>query len=191
MFGSVRTGATVLKERFFFYVGGLCRSVTVADGKIFAFVWPNFNTAEILVYDFEGNRIETKLDVGTAEPTFPHCSGYSYFSRTGDKIFITDWETNCGAVRCLTRDGAQVYDYRDDEFRHPCELFVDDYDNVIVCNGYYSTLEVISAAGKKHRTLLSSDDGISGPQCVSFRPSDGTLVVCCGYDHLIVFKLSK
>ena len=165
-----------------------CRSVAVADGKIFVFGWGS-NTNEIRVYDLEGRYLEKRLGSNSDGPTLSKPGGFAHFSSSGDKIFVSHWDTN--TVSCFTSDGNIVYEYSDDEFRHPCELFVDDYDNVIACNGYGCTLQVITAAGKKHTTLLSREDGVCGPQCVSFRPNDGTLVVCCGNFDLKEYKMSK
>ena len=113
---------------------------------------------------------------------------YVAVSRSGDKIFVSDYLNN--TVSCLTSDGKIVYQYRDAELDTPCGLFVDDNGAVIVCCQISHTVQVITA-GEKHKTLLSRDDGISEPRCVAFRPSDGTLVVgCWSSDHLLEYKAS-
>ena len=167
-----------------------CRSVAVADGKIFVFDWDSLNnTNEIRVYDLEGRYPEKRVSIYQEGPTVSKRGGYARFSRSGDKIFVSHLDTN--TVSCFTSDGNIVYEYRDDELRHPRELFVDEYDNVIACGGSSNTLQVITAAGKKHTTLLSREDGICAPKGASFRPNDGTLVVCSSDYELKEYKMSR
>ena len=85
-------------------------------------------------------------------------------------------DSNTHTFSCMTSDGKIVYQYRDHELRHLHGLFVDDNGNVFVCGWLRGTVQVITATGKKHSTLLSSEDDISDPKCVSIIPNDGTLV---------------
>ena len=56
----------------------------------------------------------------------------------------------------------------------PNGLYVDDNDNVIVCCSWdnSTTVKIITAAGKKHKIIQNTKDGISNPHCVSF-------ISCC------------
>ena len=179
-----------LKLRRTIHVDEECRGVDVAAGKIFI---PCYNydekVGDIRVYDIEGRDMGKRLGINPDGSNMFRCPNRVAVSRSGDKIFVSDWNTH--TVSCLTGDGKIVYQYRDDDLEEPTGLLVDDNDNVIVCGYLSDTVQVITSAGQKHKTLLSKKGGISNPQCVSFRPSDGTLVVGgrCS-DKLLVYQMS-
>ena len=153
-----------------------CHGVAVAAGKIFVSCY-NYddNVGEIRVYDLEGRDLGKRLGINSDGLALFRRPKYVAVSWSGDKIFVSECSTD--TVSCLTSDGKIVYQYSDDELKGPQGLFVDDSDNVSVCGLLSNTVQVITAPGEKHSTLLSREDGISDPNCVSFRPSDGTLVV--------------
>ena len=175
-----------------------CWGVAVAAGKIFVsgYNYDDTEVGEIRVYDLEGRDMGKRLGINPDGSALFRQPEHIAVSRSGDKIFVSGdkifvSDRDTGIVSCLTSDGKIVYQYRDDELVYPSGLFVDDNDNVIVCSWFSSTVQVITAAGKKHSTLLSREDGIFQPQCVSFRQSDGTLVVGIeNSDELFVCKLS-
>ena len=96
-----------------------------------------------------------------------------------------------GTVVCCLTNGKIVFQYKDTDLKTPSDLSVDDDGNIFVCGTSSNTVHVLTSAGKKHKTLLSSKDGISDPTTVSFRPSDETLVVCCrDNDKIFIYKVS-
>ena len=143
---------------------------------------------EIRVYDLNGRDLRQRLGINPVGSSLFRKPEYVAVSRSGNKIFVSDWGTN--TVSCLTSDGKIVYQYSyyvGLEQTHG--LFVDYNGNIIICNHSRNSVQVITAAGEKHKTLLSHDDGISEPRCVTFRPSDGTLVVgCWSSDNLLEYK---
>ena len=171
-------------------VGEMCWGVAVAAGKIFVSCYNDDDeVGDIRVYDIEGRDMRKRLGISPNGSIMFRRPPNVAASRSGDKVFVSDWFTH--TVSCLTGDGKIVYQYRDDDLEGPRGLLVDDNDNVIVCGGYSNTVQAITSAGKKHKTLLSSEDGISYPLCVSFRPSDRTLVVGSGLsDKLLIYQMS-
>ena len=157
----------------------MCLGVAVARGNIFvSYINYDERVAYIRVYDIEGRDLGKRLGInpdGSSMFPFPD---HVAVGRSGDKIFVSDCDT-C-TVSCLTGDGKLVYQYRD----------IDDNDNVIICGYVSHTVQVIKSGGLKHKTLLSSQDGISNPECVSFNPSDRTLVVGGENDKLLVYQMS-
>ena len=168
-----------------------CRGVAVAAGKIFISCY-NYDekVGDIRVYDLDGRDLGKRLGINPDGSNMFRCPQYVAASRSGDKIFVSDWSASTNTVSCLTSDGKLLYQYRDDDLEGPRGLLVDDNDNVIVCGYACNTVQVITSAGKKHKTLLSSQDGKSYPRCVSFRPSDGTLVVGGDIYKLMVYQMS-
>ena len=170
-------------------VGEMCWGVAVEAGKIFISCYKyGDKVGGIRVYDLKGKDLRKRLGInpnGSNKPRWPH---YVAVSRSGDKIFVSDMNTD--TLSCLTGDGKMVYQYRDREMISPRRLLVDGNDNVIVCGYYNTTVQMITSAGQKHKTLLSVKDGIYCPQCVSFRPSDGTLLVGGFNDKLLMYQMS-
>ena len=172
-----------------------CRGIDVAAGKVFVscYKYPDEDTSEIRVYDIKEMKLKERLGINPDGSSLFFRPYYVAVSRSGDKVFVSDWNT--GIIWCLCSDGKEVYQYKNkvsqDGLIEPYGLFIDDSDNVIVCGYSSKTVQIITAAGKIHKTLLSSKDGICRPRCVSFRSTDGTLVVGFGdSDHLLVYKLS-
>ena len=171
-------------------VGKECRGVAVADDKIFISCY-NYTdwVGDIRVYDIEGRVLVKRLGINPDGSSMFRWPQYVAVSWSGDKIFVSDYNTI--TLSCLTSDGKLVYQYRDMELKGPTGLLVDDNDNVIVCGYYSNTIQVITSTGKKHKTLLSSEDGIKRrPVCVSFRPSDRTLIVGGNNNNLLVYQMT-
>ena len=125
-----------------------CWGVAVAAGKIFvSFYNTGDKVGDIRVYDLDGKR----LGINPDGSTMLRCPDYVAVGRSGDKIFVSECNTN--TLSCLTSDGKLVYQYRVDNLRG---LFVDDNDNIIVCGRASNTVQAITSAGQKHKTLLSS-----------------------------------
>ena len=171
------------------FVDKWCWGVAVATGFIYVMCDRGNYDAELRVYDVSWNllkRIGINPD-GTNNRIF-EVGRYIAVSRSENKIFATDWETD--TVWCLTTDGETVYQYRNEALRKPRGLFVDEKDNVIVVGWKGDFVHIILADGCSHKTLLSSKDGISGPQCVSFRPSDGIVAIGTYWKNdLLLYKM--
>ena len=167
-----------------------CHSVAVATGKIFVSSYKIGDTSgEIQIYDLEGRVLGKIHGVNQDGLRTFRLPWYIAASRSGDKIFVSD--STAGTVACCLTNGKIVYQYKDTDLKTPSGLSVDDDDNVFVSGSSSNTVQLITTAGKKHKTLLSSKGGISGPTTVSFRPSDGTLVVCClDNDKIFIYKVS-
>ena len=170
-------------------VGEMFYGVAVAAGNIFVSWYDHGDVAaDIRVSDLEGRDLDKRFGINPNGSNMFRYPEYIAVSRSGDKIFVSDWATK--TVSCLTSVGKIAYQYRDDWVAVSSGLLVDENDNVIVCAFRSNTMQVITSAGQKHKTLLSSNDGISHPWCVSFRPSDGTLVVGSDEKRLLVYKMS-
>ena len=165
-----------------------CQGVDVAAGQIFVSCYTyGKDDGEVRVYDINGN-LKKKLGIkkdGSYMFKYPE---YVVVNRSGDKLIVSDSYED--KVYCLTTGGKMLYQYSDKELSKPRGLYVDDTDSFIVCGRLIYNVQVITAAGKKYKTLLSSEDGIGYPECVIVRPSDGTLVVSSEHsDKLFVCKL--
>ena len=53
-------------------------------------------------------------------------------------------------------------------------------------------LQVLTADGKMHCTLLTASDGLKDPRSIAYRNSDNTLLVgCFSSGHLLSFQVTK
>ena len=57
-------------------------------------------------------------------------------------------------------------------------ILVDGEDNVFihVCGSGSYNVHVVDKDGKKQTVLLTTSEGLYGPYCITFRPSDNTTV---------------
>ena len=56
-------------------------------------------------------------------------------------------------------------------------MYVDGEDNLLVCGLKSHNVHVVRHGGGKERIVLSGEDGMDYPECISYRQSDGCLVV--------------
>ena len=165
-----------------------CYGVEVSGDEIYTTCHNNPGQGEVRILDLNGNinrRLGIKQD-GSFMFTYPF---YITVTQSGRKVFISDYNT--ASVTCMTGDGNINYQYKYDDLTSPNGLIVDAGDNVLVCGYYSRTLQVISADGSKHETLLSSSDFQYEPSSVAYRDCDDTLVVGCLNDKVCLFQLAK
>ena len=166
-----------------------CWGVEVFGDEIYTTCHNYPGQGEVRILDLNGNikrRLGIKQD-GSFMFTSPF---YITVSQSGRKIFISEWNTE--SVTCMTGDGNINYQYIHDDLKWPRGLFVDAGDNVLVCAQSSGTVQVITADGSKHETLLSSSDLQQEPLSVAYRDCDDTLVVgCWGHDKVFLFQLAR
>ena len=98
---------------------------------------------------------------------------------SGEMIFVSDWVTH--TVTCMTVTGHVVYTYKDESMRKPRGLLCDSENNILVCGEWSNNVQVLTADGKRHCTLLTERDGLKYPEFIAYRDSDNTLLVGCYY----------
>ena len=164
-----------------------CQGVDVAGDQIFVTLYTHGkDDGEVRVYDINGN-LKKKLGVTKDGSFMFRYPEYVTVGRASGKIFVSDSYEDI--VYCITSDGKTVYKYTDNELSKPRGICVDEKNNVIVCGRLSYNIQVITAAGKKLKTLLSGER-IGYPECVAFRPTDGSLVFSSETsDTLFVCKL--
>ena len=164
-----------------------CWGVAVSGDKIFVTCYTSGNDDfEVRLYGLIGNLVNS-LRVYQVGSHIQRRLDNIGVSRSGDKIYLPDWETDI--VSCLTAAGELIYQYQDAELVSPRGLYVDDRDNVVICGHEGRCVHVITADGRKQTVLLSNT--FYDPCSVAVRPSDGTLVVGCSRsEEIFYYKLS-
>ena len=170
-----------LKKGRVISVGKNCYGIDVAANQIYVCCCtPGKDNGEICIYDFEGN-LKKKVGKNTFSYIFT-LPKYVSISRTGE-VFVLDGRT----IKCLTvHDGKIHFQFSGLSLPTPDGIYADGNGDVIVCNRHSYTMVIITDRGREYRTLLTLPDK---PQCVTYRPEDGTLVIgCVDSDFLLVYK---
>ena len=163
-------------------VGKNCYGIDVAANQIYVCCFtPGKENGEIRIYDSELN-LQKKIGKKTFSYLFA-LPKYVSVSRYGE-IFVLNGRT----VKGLTKDGKVDFQFSGLSLPTPDGIYADGNGDVIVCNRHSYTIFLITKKGREYRTLLSLPDK---PQCVTYRPTDGTLAIgCVDSDHLLMYKAS-
>ena len=110
---------------------------------------------------------------------------YIAVSGPSGRIYISDVQT--AIVSCLSSAGKIVYQYKDERLKTPNGIFVDTGDNIFVCGCRNENVQVVTSDGRKHETLVSSNDGLSNPLSIAFRYNDRTLIIGCAQAYKLFY----
>ena len=172
-----------------------CWGVKVVKGELYVLCrTDNDEQNEIRVLGLDG-KVKRRLGVNQDGSFMFKWPMYITVNSSGEKIFVSDINTD--TVTCMSVDGRIIYTYKDDSMRRPTGLLCDSEDNILVCGGRSNNVQVLTADGKKHCTLLTASDGLNDPCSIAYRDSDNTLLVGCDDnddtddDHLLSFQLTK
>ena len=170
-------------------VDGYCYSVAVIGDELFVGCRKD-DKSDIRVLGKDGNdKIRVDVKKGLFGSRLFKCPLYITTNMSHTKIFVSDHFTDM--VSCLTTDGTIIYQYKEGSMRGPRGLYVDAEDNLLVCSYHDDEVQVITADGKKYKTLLSSQDDLYRPRSIAVRPIDNTLVVGCNNkDHLFISQVA-
>ena len=176
-----------MKAGRFIQLDKRCFGVEVSGDKIYITCHNNPGEGEVRVFDLTG-KLQKRLGNGQDETFMFARPYYCTVNTSGEKIFVSDWDTN--TVVCMTVNGRIIYKYKDDDMDWPRGLYCDSEDNLLVCGYGSHNVQIITADGKKDRTLLSSKDGLYFPFTIAYRATDDTLIVG-GFNTLLLLKLTK
>ena len=173
---SLKKGRSISADKY-------CEGIDIAADQIYVCCCtPGKEDGEICIYDFELNL---KKRIGKKLFSYMFKWPKSVSVNRSGQIFVLDGLT----VKCLAEDGKIYYKFR--ELAMPTGLYADDVGDLIVCDRQANAIKIIYDNGTAKRLVLSFLDGINEPQCVAYRPKDGTLVVgCWESDFLLVYKAS-
>ena len=129
---------------------------------------------EIRALNRHGDLLRT-IGVDNGEYLFQQ-PDYIKVNRSGDKLFVSDAETNI--VTCLNSQGRPLYRYSNEyELQNPKGMFVDENDSLYVCGHKSNTIHIISTEGKLVKELLTKKCEVENPLCLAFRQTDKLLAV--------------
>ena len=163
-----------------------CRGVTVSRESIYI----SFSVSgegKIGVYDLTGKK-KRIIDPYNGKDGKVLIKRPWYIAVSNDEKLYMSGESSTPTVYCLESSGNVLYTVSNPSFTDCRGISVDDSENLLVCDQYSHKVFLITKDGKEVRELLTEKDGLYRPFTVSFRCSDGTLVVGCGH-NIRVFTL--
>ena len=106
-----------------------------------------------------------------------------------EKIFVSDYHTN--TIVCLTPSGNVIYTLKDHDMSRPRGLICDAGDSVLACGEYSQNVHIISPAGKKYHTFLTTKNKLRDSCSIAHIEKETTLIVG-GYNinELMLFQLA-
>ncbi|XP_071123371.1 uncharacterized protein [Mytilus edulis] len=101
---------------------------------------------------------------------------YCYVTSFGNKLYHTNPDYNF--VTCYDQQGKKQWIFQNNSvLQKPAGISVDNDGNVYVVCHNSNNLIIISPDGKKHRQLLSANDGLSDPRAIHFSKERNMLIV--------------
>jgi DNA-binding beta-propeller fold protein YncE len=117
-------------------------------------------------------------------------SNFLYVATSGDKLYYT--VRNTDTVTCCNLHGTPQWEFTDGGVL--CSSYgisVDNDGNVYVVCCRSSNVVVISTDGRRHRQLLSSEDGLKNPRAIDYDKSTNRLLVVNESQYAFLFDVAK
>ena len=185
-------------------IGMKCWGVTVSRESIYISFFESGET-KIGIYDLTGKK---KRIIGpyNGKDGKVLINMPLYIAVSNDEKIFVSGGSSTPTVYCLESNGNILYTVSNPLFKYCMGISVDENKNLLVCDLLSHKVFLITKDGKEVRELLTEKDGILYPYTISFRRSDGTLVVgrspstisirrsdgtlvAGGYNNILVFTL--
>ena len=168
-------------------LGMECRGVAVSHESIYI-SFAESREGKIGIYDLTGKKkriIDQYNDKdGKVLIKWPY-----YIAVSNDEKIVVSGGSSTPTVYCLESSGNVLYTVSNPLFKDCRGISVDENENLLVCDVVSHKVFLITKDGKEVREFLTEKDGLSYPYTVSFRRSDGTLVVGGKHNNILVFTL--
>ena len=168
-------------------LGMECYGVTVSRESIYI----SFSVSgegKIGIYDLNGKKRRI-IDPYNGKDGNVLIKYPDYIAVSNDEKIFVSGVSSTATVYCLESSGNVLYTVSNPLFKVCRGISVDDSENLLVCDEYSHKVFLITKDGKEVREFLTGKDGLSWPRTISFRRSDGTLVVGGGHNSILVFTL--
>ncbi|XP_052065502.1 uncharacterized protein LOC127705224 [Mytilus californianus] len=140
-----------------------CRGLSFSNNSLAI----GLNSNEICIIDLEGNILKS-IQVQSI-------SNLRNLVYCNDRIIHSDYYGK--AVYCYDGSGKQIWQYRQD-LTDPVGLCTDTYGNTIVADYKSHRIIVISKDGQDSKVLISKEDGLMSPRCISFKHNESSGFIC-------------
>ena len=171
-------------------LGMECRGVAVSRESIYI-SFSGAGGGKIGIYDLTGKK-KRIIDQYNGKDGNVLITNPWYIAVSNDeKIFVSgyDVQSSTRTVYCLESSGNVLYTVSNPLFKDCRGISVDENENMLVCDRSSDKVFLITKDGTEVREFLTVKDGLSFPWTISFRRSDGTLVVGGYHNNILVFTL--
>ena len=168
-------------------LGMECRGVTVARESIYI-SFSESGGGKIGIYDLTGKK-KRIIDQYNGKDGKVLIKWPYYIAVSNDEKLFVSGESSTRTVYCLESSGNVLYTVSNPLFKYCWGISVDENENLLVCDWRSHKVFLITKDGKEVREFLTKKDGLSYPFTISFRRSDGTLVVGGHHKNILVFTL--
>ena len=168
-------------------LGMQCRGVTVSRENIYI-SFSESGGGKIGIYDLTGKK-KRIIDQYNGKDGKVLITNPFYLAVSNDEKIFLSGGLFTPTVYCLESSGNVLYTVSNPLFKECHGISVDENENLLVCDWRSHRVFLITKDGKEVREFLTENDGLSYPRTVSFRRSDGTLVVGGSHNNILVFTL--
>ena len=168
-------------------LGMACMGVTVSRENIYI-LFSVSGEGKIGVYDVTGKK-KRIIDQYNGKDGNVLIKYPWYIAVSNDEKIFLSGGLFTPTVYCLESSGNVLYTVSNPLFKDCSGISVDENKNLLVCDWKSHKVFLITKDGKEVREFLTEKDGVYHPYTVSFRRSDGTLVVGGSHNSILVFTL--
>ena len=168
-------------------LGMQCWGVTVSRESIYISFFES-GEGKIGIYDLTGKK-KRIIDPYNGKDGKVLIKYPEYIAVSNDEKIFVYGVSSTRTVYCLESSGNVLYTVSNPLFKKCSGISVDENENLLVCDWLSHKVFLITKDGKEVREFLTLKDGLSYPRTVSFRRSDGTLVVGGDHNNILVFTL--
>ena len=171
-------------------LGMECYGVTVSRESIYI-LFSGSGGGKIGIYDLTGKKKRIINQYNGKDGNVLIKSPWYIAVSNDEKLFVSgyDVQSSTPTVNCLESSGNVLYTVSNPLFKDCSGISVDENENMLVCDRSSHKVFLITKDGKEVREFLTEKDGLYRPFTVSFRRSDGTLVVGGWPNNIGVFTL--
>ena len=164
-----------------------CWGVTVSRESIYI-LFSESGGGKIGIYDLTGKK-KRIIDPYNGKDGKVLIKWPYYIAVSNDEKIFVSGESSTPTVFCLESSGNVLYTVSNPSFTDCRGISVDENENLLVCDADSHKVFLITKDGKEVREFLTVKDGLLFPYTISFRRSDGTLVVGGYNNNILVFTL--
>ena len=168
-------------------LGMECRGVTVSRESIYI-SFSKSGGGKIGIYDLTGKK-KRIIDPYNGKDGKVLIKWPYYIAVSNDEKIFVSGVSSTTTVFCLESSGNVLYTVSNPSFTNCRGISVDENENLLVCDLGSHKVFLITKDGKEVREFLTEKDDVYLPRTVSFRRSDGTLVVGGSHNSILVFTL--
>ena len=168
-------------------LGMKCRGVTVSRESIYI-SFSESGGGKIEIYDLTGKK-KRIIDPYNGKDGKVLIKWPYYIAVSNDEKIYVSGRSSTATVYCLESSGNVLYTVSNPLVKDCSGISVDENENLLVCDRLSHKVFLITKDGKEVREFLTEKDGLYRPFTVSFRRSDGTLVVGGQHNNILAFTL--